>query len=312
MHCVAEFRAESVRVVKISAFARFFGSLAALPLLSLWGCAAGPPASQFPNAQVALDRMRATTSCSRALKSDAKIDYFGQAGRIRASLLYIVGVPNRLRLDVVSPFGATVSTVTSDGDHFALFDLRQKQFLHGPANACNLGRFTHVPVPPTALVQLLRGEAPVLVHSSENATIDWESGEYVVRINSSRGASEEIHLVPVPSDYGKDFSAQRVRVTEVRVVQLGVELYRADLVGHRSAKMSGARVDPDGLDPPVPPSGPVCDAEVPQRLRLQVPDGDQDVILENVDVWHNPPLEANVFQQQPPGGVVVRYSDCSD
>jgi hypothetical protein len=76
--------------------------------------------------------------------------------------------------------------------------------------------------------------------------------------------------------------------------------------------MSSARVDPDGLDAPVPPSGPSCAAEVPSRLRLQVPDGNQDVILENVDVSQNPPLDAHVFEQSPPGGVDVRYSPCSN
>ena len=256
--------------------------------------------------------MRATTSCSRALTSDAKIDYFGEAGRIRGSLLYVVAAPDKLRLDVVSPFGATVSTVTSDGRDFAYFDLRQKQFLRGPANACNLGRFTHVPVPPGALVQLLRGEAPVLVHTPAAATIAWESGEYVVRIQSTRDATEEIHLQPLEQDYALPFNAQRVRVTEVRVKQQGIELYRAQLVAHRPAKMSSARVDPDGLDPPVPPSGPTCQSEVPGRLRLQVPDGDQDVILENVEVSHNPPLSPQVFEQSPPGGVVVRYSPCAN
>ncbi|MEI9939313.1 MAG: hypothetical protein WDO69_18995 [Pseudomonadota bacterium] len=276
------------------------------------GCASPPPASQFPNAQAALERMRATTSCSRALTSDAKIDYFGEAGRLRGTLLYVVAVPDKLRLDVVSPFGATVSTLTSDGHDFALFDLRQKQFLRGPANACNLGRFTHVPVPPAALVQLLRGEAPVLLHTPAAASIAWESGEYVVRIQSTRDATEEIHLRPLEQDYALPFSAQRVRVTEVRVAQQGIELYRAQLVGHRPAKMSGSRLDPDGLDAPVPPSGPSCQSEVPGRLRLQVPDGDQDVILENVDVSHNPPLAARVFQQSPPGGVDVRYSPCAN
>ena len=254
--------------------------------------------------------MRATTSCSRALTSDAKIDYFGEAGRIRGSLLYVVAVPDKLRLDVVSPFGATVSTVTSDGHEFALFDLRQKQFLRGPANACNLGRFTHVPVPPAALVQLLRGEAPVLVHTPNGISIAWESGEYVLRIQSTRDASEEIHLQPLAQDYALPYSAQRVRVTEVRVAQQGIELFRAQLVGHRPAKMSGSRVDPDGLDPPQPPSGPSCTSEVPGRLRLQVPDGNQDVILENVDVSHNPPLDPQVFQQTAPGGVSQRYSPC--
>jgi hypothetical protein len=281
-------------------------------LLPALGCASPPPASEFPNAQAAIDRMRATSACSRALTSEAKIDYFGQAGRIRGSLLYVVAVPDKLRLDIISPFGATVSTVTSDGHDFALFDLRQKQFLRGPANACNLGRFTHVPVPPAALVQLLRGEAPVLVHEPAGASIAWESGEYVVRITSTRAATEEIHLVPAAQDYALPYTSQRLRVTEVRVAQQGIELYRAQLVGHRPAKMSGPRLDPDGLEPPVPPSGPSCQAEVPGRLRLQVPDGDQDVILENIDVSHNPPLDPNLFHQAPPGGVSVRYSPCSE
>jgi outer membrane lipoprotein-sorting protein len=275
-------------------------------------CAAPPPASQFPNAQAALDRMRATTSCSRALTSDAKIDYFGDAGRIRGRLLYVVAVPDKLRLDIVSPFGATVSTLTSDGHDFSLFDLRQKQFLHGPANACNLGKFTHVPMPPAALVQLLRGEAPVLVHAPTAASISWESGEYVIRIQSTRDATEEIHLKPLSEDYALPYAAQRVRVTEVRVLQQGIELYRAQLVGHHPAKMSSPRLDPDGLDPPIPPSGPKCESEVPGRLRLQVPDGDQDVILENVDVSQNPPLAPKLFEQSPPGGVDVRYSPCSE
>lgn len=289
--------------------ARALSAVALAAMLSS-ACAGPPPASQFPNAQAALDRMRATTSCSRALTSDAKIDYFGEAGRIRGSLLYVVAVPDKLRLDVVSPFGATVSTVTSDGHEFALFDLRQKQFLRGPANACNLGRFTHVPVPPAALVQLLRGEAPVLVHTPSGMSIAWESGEYVLRIQSTRDASEEIHLQPLKQDYGLPYSAQRVRVTEVSVAQQGIELFRAQLVGHRPAKMSGPRLDPDGLDPPQPPSGPSCSSEVPGRLRLQVPDGNQDVILENVEVSHNPPLDPQVFQQTAPGGVGVRYSPC--
>lgn len=307
--------AESARAWAVrrggAAFFRL-GLACAGPASLALSCASPPPASQFPNAQAALDRMHATSACSRALTSEAKIDYFGDAGRIRGSLLYVVALPDKLRLDIVSPFGATVSTVTSDGHDFALFDLRQHQFLRGPANACNLGRFTHVPVPPAALVQLLRGEAPVLVHTPAGASIAWESGEYVVRITSTRAATEEIHLQPLAQDFDQPYSAQRVRVTEVRVLQQGVLLYRAQLVGHRPAKMSGPRVDPDGLDPPLLPSGPSCQAEVPGRLRLQVPDGDQDVILENVDVSQNPPLDPNLFHQAPPGGVAVRYSPCSD
>jgi hypothetical protein len=280
--------------------------------LALWlsACGRSPPPSRFPSAQAALERMRATGACGRGLKGEAKLTYFGDGGRVRGSVLYLTELPDRVRFDVVSPFGATLSTLTADGRNFALYDLREKQFLHGPANACNLARFTRVPIPPHALVQLLRGEAPVLVHSPDSATIDWKSGRYVVRIPSKHQAEEEIQLEPVDEDFGLDWRMQRVRVLGVRVVQAGVVLYRAELAGHRARRTSAPLIDPDGIDPPILPSGPECSAEVPSRIRLEVPGSEQELILSNVEVVHNPPLAPGVFEQRPPGGVVVRYSPC--
>jgi hypothetical protein len=215
-----------------------------------------------------------------------------------------------VRFDIISPFGATISTLTADGRDFALYDLRQKQFLHGPANTCNLSRFTRIPIPPHALVQLLRGEAPVLVHAREAATIDWESGRYAIRISSKHQATEQIFLEPLPEDFGLDWSQQRVRVLEVAVSQADVVLYRAELAGHQPGRTSPPLVDAEGIDPPMPPSGPECSAQIPSRIRLEVPNSDQELILSNSEVFHNPPLSEGAFRQRPPGGVVIRSSPC--
>ena len=43
------------------------------------------------------------------------------------------------------------------------------------------------------------------------------------------------------------------------------------------AAMGKPRVDPDGIDPPVPVSGPVCQAELPRRIHVEVPGKDEDV-----------------------------------
>ncbi len=72
--------------------------------------------------------MRETYACSRGQRGEAKLDYFGSAGRVRGDLWYLTSLPDKIRFDVVSPFGATLSTLTSDGERFALFDLRQKTF----------------------------------------------------------------------------------------------------------------------------------------------------------------------------------------
>lgn len=276
----------------------------------LTACYRSPPPSRFPDADTALSRMRATHACSRGVSGEAKLDFYGEQGRVRGNLLYIVSSPDRVRLDVFSPFGATISTLTSDGRDFALYDLRQKSFLRGPANACNLQRFTRVPLPPHAFTELLRGEAPVLVHDAASASIDWSKGSYLLRISGKNQAEEEIRLVPNDADYSKPFQSQGVRVLSVAVRQAGAPLYRVELDEHAPASMSEARRDPDGIDPPVLPSGPECRAEVPRRIRFVVGDGERDLLLVSKDIAHNPPLVPGVFTQQAPPGVRSGYSAC--
>ncbi|MFZ5893780.1 MAG: LolA family protein [Myxococcota bacterium] len=278
--------------------------------VSLTACGRPPPPSRFPDADALLARMRATHACSRGVSGEAKLDYYGQEGRVRGNLLYLVSAPDRVRLDVFSPFGATISTVTSDGRDFALYDLKQKSFLRGPANACNLQRFTRVPLPPHAFAELLRGEAPVLVHDAPSARLEWEASSYVVRIRSKHQAEQEIRLVPAEADWNRAYQEQRVRVLSVAVSQAGVPLYSVELDGHEPAPMSEPRRDPDGIDPPIPPSGPECRAEVPRRIRFLVGDGERDLLLVSKEVQHNPPIVPGVFSQEPPPAVRVGYSRC--
>src|SRR4030095_15348880 len=109
----------------------------ALVVACLLGCSRPPP-SLFPSADAALERLHATYACARGVSVESKLDYIGSAGRIRADVLYITGVPDRVRFDVVSPFGGTLSTLSANRRDFLFADPRQHQFLHGPANACNL------------------------------------------------------------------------------------------------------------------------------------------------------------------------------
>jgi hypothetical protein len=286
-------------------------------LLALFGvllssCARPAPPSRFPSAAAAIARMRETQACSRGVSAEGKIDYYGPGGRVRGSVLYLVAAPENVRLDVFSPFGATLSTLTSDGERFALYDLSKRSLIQGAANACNLERFTRVPLPPHAFVELLRGQAPVLVHEPTGAEIDWEGGSYVIRIKSRHRAEQEIRLLPPDADYALPWSRQRLRVIGTTVRQAGVELYRVELGGHAVVHTSAARVDPDGFEPPIPPSGPACDAELPRTFRFTVETADHDLVLSSTEAAHNPPLVPDVFRQRPFPGVRVQQSSCSD
>jgi hypothetical protein len=275
------------------------------------GCGKPPPASQLPNARAALDRVHATQDCGLGIQASAKIDHFGKGGRVRGDLLMFALWPERLRMDVVSPFGVNLATLTSDGTKFALSDLREKRFFFGPASACNIARLTTVPMPGHVLVSLMRGEAPVLKHTAPDATIQWDSGGYyVVSIKGSPNAEERIHVAPHPSDLGLPWDKQRLRVLDVEVKQQGIVLYHAELRDHKPAAMAKERVDPDGIDPPTLPSGPVCQAELPRRIHVEVPGKDEDVQFRYDNVTWNPPLVEGLFGQPIPGGVQVQRVTC--
>ncbi len=254
--------------------------------------------------------MRATTGCSRGISGEATLDYFGDEGRVRVNSMYVVARPERLRFDVFNPLGGVLSTLTSDGQRFALLDTRQKLFLTGAASECNIERALRVPIPPPALGQLLTGQAPILVHQPEQAQLTWDSGSYRIAIQSEHDAVEELRLVPHDADWLKPWAEQRVRVLYVKVSQKGLVLYEVDMDDHKAASTAPPRKDPDGIDDDVPPSGPTCSAEVPRRVRFRVPGAGRDLIVLQKTVQHNPPLVPGLFEQQAPGGVRRELSTC--
>ncbi|AKT39059.1 LolA family protein [Chondromyces crocatus] len=280
----------------------------------LTGCpSVSPPRSQFPTGEAALDRMKETYSCVNGVQGTAKIDHFSSKGRIRGDVYILAVNPDRVRFDIVSPFGANLYTLTSNGSTFEMLDVKEKQFLYGPASACNLARMTQVPIPGHALTSLLRGEAPVLAHSPENASIRWdEGGFYHVDVKGSRDATEEIHLGVHPDDFDKPWEAQRIRVLDVSVEQRGTVLYHAELSNHEPIETSKPREDPDGIDEPIPPIGGVCRAEVPRSIRMRVPHTEDDVIFQYKEAKWNPPVMQGSFRQPVPGGVLRRFVECRD
>lgn len=280
---------------------------------ALTGCpSVAPPTFQIPNADAALARLHETQSCGRGVQATAKIDHFGKKGRVRGELLLFATSPANLRMDAVSPFGVTIATLTTDGNKFALADLREKNFFVGPASACNIARLTTVPIPGHALVNLLRGDAPVLKHAAGAAAISWDPhGYYTVKVPSSLGAEEELHLAPHPQDFQSKWEAQRLRLLRVVVKQQGVVLYDAELEGHSPGKMATPRVDEDGVEPPIPVSGPMCQAELPRIIHLDVPGSDEDVLFRYDSVTWNPPLPMGVFTQPRPAGMMELPVDCS-
>jgi Domain of unknown function (DUF4292) len=286
--------------------------LAGLLSLSV-GCArvVAPPASSPPTADAALGRMHATLACANAVQAGAKVDHFGERGRVRVDVLLFAARPDRVRVDVVSSFGVALATLTSDGQRFALADMRERRFYSGPASACNIARLTTVPVPVHVLVELLRGEAPVLRHTEGETAIAWSPrGYWVLTIPGTHSSHEEIHLAPRPQDWSLPWQQQRMRVLDVRVEQQGYALFHAELDDHAAAPPAPAGEDPDHIGPPSSPSGPPCNEEIPRKIRIEVSHPEADVRFSYEQPYWNPPLPDATFEQTPPAGEAVQHVTC--
>ena len=161
-------------------------------------------------------------------------------------------------------------------------------------------------------MSLLSGQAPLLVHRDQEVTLQWSTeGYYILNIPSTRGAFEEVHLAPTPADFNRRWEEQRLRVLDVRIVQQGIQLYHASLDAHETTSTAPPQVDPDGLDPPIPPSGPPCSLEVPRKIHIEVQESDQDMLFRYEAVKLNPPLPPGVFEQSPPGGMERVRVECA-
>jgi len=256
--------------------------------------------------------MKRTYACANGVQGEGKIDHFSPSGRVRGDIYLFAVNPARVRIDVASPFGQMLYTLTSNGRSFRMLDVKNKQFLYGPASACNLARLTQVPVPGHALVSLLRGEAPLLVHEASAAELEWDCDAYRVSIDSKHDAYQELRLEVLAEDYEKPWAEQRVQLLSTTVWQVDTVLYEAELRHHKEANTAPPRVDPDGLDDDIPPSGGPCNAPVPRAIRMRVPHSDDDVIFQYQKVSFNPPIPEGAFSQPVPRGVDKVFVRCGE
>jgi hypothetical protein len=259
--------------------------------------------------------MRQSASCGLGLQGEAKIDHFGQEGRIRGTLLFFAVRPARLRMDLLAPppLQGPVATLTSDGVRFAFADLRQHRFFVGPAAPCNIARLTTVPIAGHVLVGLLRGQAPVLRHEPSRTRIAWNSsGFYELTLEGAHESSERIRLVPHDADRDRPWSEQRVRVLDVEVRQQGIVLYHAELDEHAAAPMASPALPEIPGDPTIAVSGPHCTAEVPRTIHVEVPGKSEDIRFRYVKLEWNPPLAEGTFTQDRPQGMPLVRVGCEE
>jgi outer membrane lipoprotein-sorting protein len=168
---------------------------AALLGAALAGCATLKVAPPSPEASVALperaDLFRALAArreAIHAVRALARMSYTSGTESRRTRQVVLAERPDRLRLEVLSPFG-TVFLLTADRGRLGAYVPDEHAVYRGAASADNLARYTQVDVPVSTAVDLILGTPPMdegrdgVVSRDEGLVQLWQdAGNSVVRV----------------------------------------------------------------------------------------------------------------------------------
>lgn len=114
-----------------------------------------------------LARLAAEEVSLVSLRGLATVAYDGPTGRGSASQAILVALPDRARLETLSPVGTPVLILVIRGEELRVHSLLRQEFGIGRATRETLGRLTRAPVPPRPLLRLLVGLPPLPVRPDD-------------------------------------------------------------------------------------------------------------------------------------------------
>jgi len=146
--------------------------LAGAALLAAAGCArlGRPPEAPAvgwggPGELVA--RLAAADAAVTSVRALAAVRFEGPAGGGSASQVVVVELPDRARLETLTPLGTAALVLTVQGERLAVHALFRNEYGAGRASRDALGRLTSIPLPPGPLLRLLAGLTPLPLHPDD-------------------------------------------------------------------------------------------------------------------------------------------------
>lgn len=273
---------------------RLFVSLAAILLGSCAG--ASCPRETFRSAPDLLGAYRSMRSPMRVIRAEARVDRRDESGRIRGTVLMLLQRPDRVRFDVMTQFGPA-AVLTSDGNEFALTDLRENRFFVGPSCAENIERLLGLPLEGADVARFLLGETPLIEASSEDVVCT--GGRYVVTRRAEDGVTQTLSFEVRRGDEEVAPSEQRLRLR-------GTEVFRADGTLEWRVHFDDHRVVVDPADTETPRRG----VAMPFRIQFEQPSRDIDTMVRFVSIELSPNVPEGAFHQDPRPGLPVEPVEC--
>lgn len=250
--------------------------------LTVAGCS-GVPKQPLPGAEVSAPEAHGQallamwleqSKALHSLQGLAKVRVKTDQGSLSGTQVVIVAKPAQLRAETLSPFGNPLLSLASDGRQLTVLVPGDNLFFSGEATAENLTRFTRMPLPPTALVDILLWQPP-LVAFQELSTF------------RTAGGGWRLLLVAGPLRQELTFDAAE-RLESVRY-------------------FSG-----DALQLQIDYAGFADSMSVPRQIRLEQPPFAMQTSLDFSEIAVNQPLPAGRFTLVPPDGSRIIPLDPTD
>lgn len=167
---------------------RCFCALATLLVLA--GCPArrvpGPTdaaVGALPTAPQILDALTRRRAAVHSVRAMARLRYTSPEESRNAKQLVIAARPDRLRFEILSPFGAVFVLTAADGA-LAAWTREDATVYRGSASSANLQRYAQVDLPVETAVDLLLGTPPLL--DDPDSVVSWDNGAVELWQDSGR------------------------------------------------------------------------------------------------------------------------------
>lgn len=256
---------------------------------ALSGCpSAVCPAQLHTVPRVALDQQRAATAAVKVIRAEARVDQRSRKGRIKGKVMMFVQRPDRVRFDVMSQFGP-VAVLTSDGERFALMDLKDNRYLTGPTCPSNIARMLGIRLSSQEVARVLLGDTPRIEAADEQ--MQCRDGAYEVDRRAADGRRQRVVLAVPDSDQALPPDRQRLRVARSELYGADGKLqWRVTFEAYRSVGNSGV--------------------EMPRSVHFEDLVRGEDTLVRFTEIDANVAVPDEVFTQSERPGMVVEEVHC--
>ncbi len=270
---------------------------AVIAALALTGCPGRPcPTYPFRDPAAALTHYREMRRPIRVMRAEARVDRRGAEGRIRGTVLMFVERPDEVRFDAMTQFGPA-AILTSDGQRFALMDLRENRYFEGPTCPANIERLLGIRFGGEEVTRFLLGETPRI--EAEESDVRCQNGTYVVTLHAPDGRRQELALEVRSQDLTAQPEAQQLRLMRSEVFAASGETeWRVTFDDYRFVE--------DPTDTAQPRRGVM----MPFTLRFEDPRRNTDTLVRFQRIDLNVEVPEGTFQQEPRPGLSVELVSC--